>query len=135
MEDTTTYSEVTDSVRVVVHPVYIEEQSTPDEGQFVWAYHVRIENLGDKALHLKKRYWRITDAAGRIYEVHGDGVVGEQPRICPGEYYEYTSGTPLSHPSGFMEGHYDMYDDEGGLHRISIPSFSLDSPYSPSSVN
>lgn len=90
------YSETTRDIKVTVRPVYLEDQSSPAENHFVWAYHVRIENLGRRTVRLRSRHWRITDANGRLQEVRGPGVVGEQPELKPGEAFEYTSGTPLA---------------------------------------
>ena len=107
----------------------------PEEGRFFWAYTVEISNLGRERVQLRSRYWRITDAAGRVEEVRGAGVVGEQPLIEPGASYTYTSGCPLTTPSGFMSGWYQMVGSDGGLFNVEIPAFSLDSPYEPRRVN
>ena len=123
------YSATTNDIRVTVQPTFLEEQSTPGEDHYVWAYQVRIENTGGKTVKLLNRYWCITDALGRIQEVKGEGVVGEQPSIAPGEQFEYTSGTPLGAPSGIMLGTYEMEDQAGSRFVIDIPAFSLDSPY------
>ncbi len=88
------YSKTTRSIRITVNPMYLEDQSAPAENHFVWAYHVRIENEGAERVQLRTRYWRITDSFGRVQEVRGPGVVGEQPVLEPGEAFEYTSGTP-----------------------------------------
>ena len=122
------YKEVTHSIEVTVEPAYLEEQSAPDEHHFVWAYRVRIENLGDRTVQLVNRYWRITDADGRVQEVRGSGVVGEQPILSPGEAFEYTSGTPLRTSSGIMAGTYEMELENGDSFDIAIPPFSLDTP-------
>ncbi len=130
------YSQTTHSVRVTVYPVYLESESSPEENHYLWAYHVKIENLGDEVIQLKSRHWRITDAFGRVQEVRGGGVVGEQPIIEPGESYEYTSGTPLTTPSGIMVGSYEMaIQDSGKSFNVKIPAFSLDSPYQTISLN
>ena len=122
------YSSTTGSIRVMVKPQFLEDQSEPTENHFVWAYHVRIENNGERTVQLLNRHWTITDAFGRIQEVRGPGVVGEQPVLGPGESFEYTSGTPLGTPSGIMSGTYEMADDDD-LFEVMIPAFSLDSPY------
>ena len=122
------YSETTKSITVTVHPMYLEEQSEPDENHFVWAYHIRIENDGVEAVRLLNRYWRITDANGRVQEVRGAGVVGEQPVLEPGDSFEYTSGTPLGTPSGFMGGSYEMVMPTGERFDVTVPTFSLDCP-------
>ena len=123
------YHETTRSIRVTVEPFYLEDQSSPSDGHYVWAYQVRIENHGDDTVQLLNRYWRITDSLGRIQEVRGAGVVGEQPTLKPGESFEYTSGTPLPTPSGIMVGTYEMESAGGGRFDVAVPAFSLDSPH------
>lgn len=125
------YETTTNDIRVSVQPFYLEEQSVPVENRFVWAYSVRIENLGDAAVQLRNRHWKITDANGIMQEVRGPGVVGEQPVLNPGQVFEYTSGAPLSTPSGIMVGHYEMANAEGAMFDVAIPAFSLDSPHQP----
>lgn len=129
------YSAVTQSIKVTVKPVYLEDQSSPTENHYVWAYHVRIENQGDSTVQLRSRHWRITDALGRLQEVRGAGVVGEQPILKPGGTFEYTSGTPLPTPSGIMTGTYEMEREGGDRFDIKIPAFSLDSPHQPVRIN
>ena len=123
------YSQTTRSITVTVTPTFLEDQSSPTDDHYVWAYQVQIENTGDENAQLKNRYWRITDSFGRIQEVRGAGVVGEQPLLKPGESFEYTSGTPLSTPSGIMCGSYEMEGMNGELYEVLVPAFSLDSPY------
>ncbi|MGH6719294.1 MAG: Co2+/Mg2+ efflux protein ApaG [Alphaproteobacteria bacterium] len=129
------YSKTTRSITVTVTPQFLEEQSQPDRGHFVWAYHVRIENAGRETVQLLARHWRITDGQGRLHEVRGAGVVGEQPRLEPGEAFEYTSGTPLGTPSGFMAGSYAMANTTGDSFDVEIPAFSLDSPHHRGRIN
>ncbi len=129
------YSETTHKIRITVRPFYLEDQSSPEEMHFVWAYHVRIENQSPETVQLRNRYWRITDSLGRIQEVRGSGVVGEQPRLRPGEAFEYTSGTPLATPSGIMVGTYQMESESGERFEVKIPAFSLDSPHQPVRLN
>ena len=129
------YSETTDSIRVTVKPIYLEEQSSPGDNHFVWAYQVQIENLGEERVQLLARYWRITDSMGRVQEVRGAGVVGEQPVLEPGESYEYTSGTPLATPSGIMVGTYEMENAQGERFDVAVPAFSLDSPHQTVNLN
>jgi ApaG protein len=129
------YAETTRSIRVTVKPYYLEDQSSPTDNRYVWAYHVRIENRGAETVQLRRRHWRITDAMGRMQEVRGPGVVGEQPVLAPGQSYEYTSGTPLPTPSGIMVGSYQMTGETGELFDVAIPAFSLDSPFAVRSVN
>jgi len=124
------YEKTTRGIRVSVRSFYLEDQSEPDEGHFVWAYRVKIENQGREAVQLLRRTWQITDARGKTQRVHGAGVVGEQPLLEPGESYEYTSGTPLDTPSGFMVGAYHMIaTGSGETFDVAIPAFSLDSPH------
>lgn len=130
-----TFSDTTEDIRVSVQSYFLEGQSKPDEGQFVWAYRIQIDNESGKAVRLMSRHWIITDGDGSTREVMGDGVVGEQPLIEPGERYVYTSGSPLSHPSGFMKGTYDMVGEDGRELTVTIPTFSLDSPYCHDQIN
>ncbi|MEQ8396318.1 Co2+/Mg2+ efflux protein ApaG [Thalassobaculum sp.] len=129
------YSSTTHDIRVTVQPVYLDEQSSPEDGQYVWAYQVRIENLGAVTMRLRNRYWSITDARGRTQEVRGPGVVGEQPILRPGDSFEYTSGCPLPTPSGMMVGSYEMEAEDGERIEVAIPAFSLDSPHQPISLH
>ena len=129
------YHETTDSIYISVQPVYLDDQSSPTENHYVWAYQVRIENQGGGTVQLINRYWRITDSLGRVQEVRGAGVVGEQPTLKPGEAFEYTSGTPLPTPSGIMVGSYEMEDETGRRFDVAVPAFSLDSPYQPVQLN
>ena len=129
------YEETTRTIRVMVEPVFLDDQSSPSDDHYVWAYHVRIENLGRVTVQLRTRHWRITDANGRIHEVRGDGVVGEQPVLHPGEAFEYTSGTPLATPSGIMVGDYAMESESGEKFTVAIPAFSLDSPHQKRSLH
>lgn len=129
------YDALTRNIRVRVRPLYLEDQSEPSEDHYVWAYEVEIENEGTESVQLQDRYWRITDAFGRVQEVRGDGVVGEQPVIEPGECFEYTSGAPLPTPSGIMSGTYGMVSAGGDQFDVTIPAFSLDSPHDFKSVN
>jgi len=126
------YTASTRSITVTVNPSFLEEESTPADHEFRWMYHVRIENNGAGAVKLLSRYWRILDASGRVQEVRGPGVVGEQPILPPGHAFEYRSWTPLKTPSGIMTGSYQMEErDSGELFDVVIPAFSLDSPYQP----
>ena len=129
------YEKTTRAITVTVQPFYLDEQSSPDEEHYVWAYKVCIENGGENTVRLINRHWRITDKMGRQQEVKGPGVVGEQPTLRPGDVYEYTSGTPLSTPSGIMVGSYEMESEEGVRFEVEIPALSLDSPYDYASVN
>jgi ApaG protein len=126
------YETTTRNILVRAAPFYLAEQSEPDEDHFVWAYRITIENHGPSTVQLLRRTWRITDAQGHTILVEGEGVVGEQPVLKPGEAFEYTSGTPLQTPTGFMAGDYHMLDHtSGAAFDVAIPPFSLDSPYHP----
>ena len=123
------YSAITRAIRITVKPVYLDEQSAPEDNYFVWAYKVRIENQGGETVTLRTRHWRITDSMGRLQEVKGPGVVGEQPCLKPGDSFDYTSACPLTTPSGIMVGTYQMESDRGETFDVKIPAFSLDSPH------
>jgi len=129
------YSATTRAISVTVRPQYQPDQSDPAKSQYVWAYQVRIENRGDVAVQLRSRHWKITDALGRMKEVKGPGVIGQTPRLNPGEVFEYTSGTPLTTPSGFMGGTYQMVSEAGEQFDIEIPTFSLDTPSGSRQLN
>jgi len=120
------YTATTRAIQVTVRPQYLPDQSNKAKFQFVWAYQVRIENKGDIAVQLLSRHWKITDGNGRRQDVKGPGVVGKTPMLRPGEVFEYTSGTSLSTPSGFMGGSYQMVSEAGETFDIEIPTFSLD---------
>lgn len=122
------YAATTRGITVRVAPSYLPEQSDPQAGRWVWAYHIRIENGGDEPVQLISRHWIITDAQGRTQEVRGLGVVGEQPVIQPGASFDYVSGCPLTTPSGMMRGSYQMTLGSGWPFEVEIPAFSLDSP-------
>ena len=129
------YTSTTRSIRVSVVPTFLDDQSSPTDDHYVWAYQVKIENDGSETVQLVNRHWRITDATGRMQEVQGEGVVGEQPTLQPGQAFEYTSGTPLGTPSGIMAGSYEMENTDGERFEIEIPAFSLDSPYQARRLN
>jgi ApaG protein len=120
------YRAVTHAIEVTVTPRFLPERSAPDNGYYFWAYTIAITNRGTETVQLKTRHWKITDAHGRLQEVRGAGVVGEQPVLAPGESFEYTSGVPLPTPSGFMRGTYGMVTMSGRSFDIEIPAFSLD---------
>ncbi|MCM2291459.1 Co2+/Mg2+ efflux protein ApaG [Allorhizobium sp. BGMRC 0089] len=122
------YRALTRDIEVCVEPFYLAEQSDPEDSRYVWGYRVIIVNHSSIAVRLTYRYWHITDQNGQVDEVSGPGVIGEQPRLIPGERYEYCSGCPLDTPSGMMFGHYQMQTDEGDLFDVAIPAFSLDTP-------
>ncbi|QHM73980.1 Co2+/Mg2+ efflux protein ApaG [Mixta intestinalis] len=115
-------------VCVQVQSFYVESQSAPDEDRYVFAYTITIRNLGRDNVQLLSRYWLITNGNGRETEVQGDGVIGEQPHIMPGDEYQYTSGAVLETPMGTMQGHYVMIDDRGEQFYVDIPVFRLAVP-------
>ena len=129
------YRQVTHSIAISVRPVYLEDHSSPCDNRYVWAYHIKIENEGKERVQLINRYWRITDAQGRVQEVRGPGVIGKQPTLEPGDSFAYSSGTPLGSPSGIMVGSYEMETAAGVRFNADIPAFSLDSPHQPVSLN
>jgi ApaG protein len=113
---------------VSVVPTYLEAESSPSNAQYVWAYHVTIENQGRKTVQLLNRHWMITNARGELTEVKGPGVMGKQPFLKPGESHAYTSGAHIDTPSGMMGGSYQMESESGDRFDVEIPTFSLDSP-------
>jgi ApaG protein len=129
------YRAVTRQIEVKVTPRFLPERSSPENGYFFWAYTIMLTNLGGETVQLKTRHWRITDAQGRLQEVRGAGVVGEEPVLKPGENYEYTSGVPLPTSSGFMTGTYGMVTQDGEKFDIAIPAFSLDTPQKERTIN
>jgi ApaG protein len=135
MSKSDVYQEQTYGVVIAVSPEYLADHSDPDEGRHVWAYHVRIENQGTEPVQLLYRHWRIADAKGTSHEVIGDGVVGDQPVLAPGESYTYSSGTPLATGSGFMSGRFHMIAADGTRFDAEVPAFSLDGPDRPLAVH
>lgn len=115
------------SIKVTAQSQYQPDSSSPDEGRYVFAYTITIENQGVKPAQLMSRHWIITDADGKVQEVRGQGVVGEQPHLRPGESFQYTSGTILATPLGSMHGSYAMVGDDGTKLEVPIPAFSLSS--------
>jgi ApaG protein len=122
------YRATTRDIQITVRPEYLPERSSPKEGEYFWAYTIEIKNLGRMPVQLVSRHWKITDANGRVEEVRGPGVVGKQPLLRPGERFEYTSGVPLSTPSGLMAGTYQMVTELGDKFDAEVPAFSLDAP-------
>jgi ApaG protein len=116
------------NIIVEATPHYIENQSSPDEQRFVFAYTVSISNAGSIAAKLLSRHWLITDANGKTQEVKGDGVVGEQPYLQPGDVFRYTSGAIIETPVGVMQGEYSMLADDGERFDAPIPKFTLSVP-------
>jgi len=122
------HSAQTRDVIVRVSVSFLADQSEPARGHWFWAYHIRIENTGSQSVQLLTRHWTITDGRGGRHEVRGDGVVGEQPVIQPGESYDYVSGCPLQTPTGAMEGSYHMVAADGSTFDATIPRFPLIGP-------
>jgi ApaG protein len=129
------YEAVTRGIRVRVVPQFLEEESSTEDSRYVWAYTIDIANEGSETVQLRSRHWRITDANGRLEEVRGPGVVGQTPVLEPGASFRYTSGCPLTTPSGIMVGSYKMTTESGELIDVAIPAFSLDSPHAARSLN
>jgi ApaG protein len=129
------YQETTQKISVSAMPVYIDERSDPENSKYFWAYRIVIQNNSARTVQLLSRYWHIVDANGRAEEVRGEGVIGEQPVLYPGDTYEYTSGCPLATPSGFMRGTYTMADESGTEFDVAIPAFPLDLPDVNPSLN
>jgi ApaG protein len=129
------YEAVTRQIRVRVEPRFLEERSDADEGNFFWSYTIDVFNEGREIVQLKSRFWRITDERGKVEEVRGPGVVGETPIIKPGTSFTYSSGCPLSTPSGIMVGQFFMTTASGEAFAIDVPAFSLDSPYGKRPLN
>lgn len=121
------YRAVTHDIEITAEPVYLDEQSAPQQGRWFWAYTITITNHGTERVQLISRHWRITDGHGRVHEVRGEGVIGEQPLIEPGSSFSYTSGCPLQTPEGIMVGDYTMVKPDGEMISVAIPAFSLDS--------
>lgn len=117
------------SIEVMAEPTYLEDESEPHAGQYVWAYQVTILNRSDESVKLRRRHWKITDSQGAIHEIKGKGVVGIEPVLKPGEKFSYTSGAVLNTPSGIMAGVYEMERLSGGRFKVTVPTFSLDSPH------
>jgi ApaG protein len=113
-------------VRVAVN--FLPEQSRIEAGKWFWVYHIRIENLSDRTVQLLTRHWRITDGRGAVNFVDGEGVVGEQPVLRPGQSHDYVSGCPLQTPTWSMEGHYTFRSEDGSEIKAAIPFFPLAAP-------
>lgn len=130
-----TSSALTDGIRVRVQSHYLPEQSSPRDDRFVFAYTITISNEGSYTAQLRTRHWIITDGRGSIEEVQGDGVVGEQPRLSPGQSFQYTSGCVLTTPIGTMHGTYRFWKDDGTYFDATIAPFSLAFPVRDEDLN
>ena len=129
------YRAVTRQIEVTVEPNFQPGRSAIDKGQYFWSYTIVIINSGHETVQLRTRHWIITDAVGHKQVVRGEGVIGKQPVLAPGERFEYTSGVPLTTASGFMTGRYQMVSESGEHFEIDVPTFSLDSPDSKRVLN
>jgi ApaG protein len=123
------YELKTHDVVVRVEPDFLHEESSPSDHRYIWAYTVEIENQSEQELQVVERFWKIADSRGQVQEVRGSGVVGEKPVLKPGEVFRYTSGAPLTEPSGMMLGSYFMQTPEGERISVEIPTFLLESPH------
>ncbi len=121
---------MTEGIKVSVRAVYVPEQSSPRVRRYVFAYTVKIANEGESPAQLRSRHWIITDGDGRVEEVRGPGVIGQQPYLAPGDQFEYTSGCVLTTPRGEMRGTYEMHRPDGSSFEAAIAPFSLSLPYS-----
>jgi ApaG protein len=133
--DACMYRAVTRQIEVTVEPNFLPERSSADKQEYFWSYTIVITNSGDETVQLRTRHWIITDGTGRKQEVRGEGVVGEQPVLAPGERFEYTSAVPLPTASGIMTGRYQMVTESGERFEIEVPTFSLDSPDGKRTLN
>ena len=122
------HSATTEGITVRVAVNYLPEQSQPESGKWFWVYHIRIENASHEVVTLMMRHWRITDGQGLVAHVDGEGVVGEQPCLQPGESHDYVSGCPLETPFGSMEGFYTFHHEDGSPFEVRIPFFPLAAP-------
>ena len=129
------YQQTTESVEVTVEPIFLEDHSRPLDNHYIWLYQVTIRNKGAESCTLRARHWTTIDANGKVQEIKGAGVVGEEPLLNPGDVFEYSSGTPLSAPSGIMRGTYEMERPSGERFLVEIPAFSLDSPHDSAALN
>jgi ApaG protein len=123
------YQALTHGVRVTAAPSFMDAESSHAQGRYFWAYAIEIVNLSTQTVQLMTRHWFITDGRGEVHEVRGEGVVGKQPVLRPGESFNYTSGCPLTTPDGSMHGFYAMQGENGTIFDVEVPLFPLDSPY------
>ena len=129
------YRAITRNIEITVQPQFLESQSAPMQDKYVWAYTITVINRSSETVQLLTRHWVITDAHGHKQEVQGAGVVGEQPKLRPDDSFQYSSGCPLTTPSGMMVGSYGMVTDKGEKFDVQIPAFSLDCHHDKHSVN
>lgn len=129
------YRAVTYGIEVTVEPFYLEEESVPEDNRYVWGYRITIANNSSEIMQVMARYWQITDGNGRVEEVRGQGVVGEQPVLEPSDLFQYSSGCPLTTSSGVMVGRYELHTPQGKVFEVEIPAFSLDVPEQRRTLN
>jgi ApaG protein len=134
-QDGAAYEARTRDIVVRVFATYAAEESSPDQGLYLWSYTVEIENHGTETVTLISRRWSITDGFNRVNDVEGSGVVGEQPELKPREAFRYISNCPLPTPSGAMKGSYQMVTDQGEVFEAEIPEFSLHLPGAAAKLN
>ena len=125
MSPTTNSNTLTEGVRIQAAAQYMQSESDPDRGRFIFVYRIRMHNQSDRTVQLITRHWVIIDGNGRREDVHGDGVVGKQPILSPGETFEYTSYCPLRTDWGTMEGHFTFLDEAGGPFRAMVGRFYM----------
>jgi len=123
------FEQRTKDVIIRVEPEFLAEQSSAADSRYIWAYTVEIDNQSAEDLQVTDRFWQIADSRGQMQEIHGKGVVGEKPVIKAGETFRYTSGAPLTAPSGMMLGTYTLQGEDGNSFDVKIPAFVLDSPH------
>lgn len=128
IKDLFQHSATTDGITVRVAVNFLPEQSQPEASRWFWVYHIRIENAAHESVQLISRHWRVTDGAGLVAHVDGDGVVGEQPVLRPGDSHDYVSGCPLDTNFGSMEGFYTFHREDGSPFEVRIPFFPLAAP-------
>ena len=129
------YQAVTQHIQVTVEPHFLPDESDPEDDKFFFAYSIEIANLGSAIVQVRTRHWTITDGLGRVQQIDGPGVVGEEPILHPGESFRYTSGCPLGTPTGIMVGHYGVETLQGTRFDVAIPAFSLDAPFIARTLN
>lgn len=130
MKQAPLFTKITNGIRIDAFPIFLTEQSNPKKSSYFWAYYIVIENNSEETIQLLSRFWRIIDENGRVNEVRGDGVIGQQPILKPEEKYSYTSSVNLATPSGVMMGSYNfrIFSTQKDM-QVEIPTFSLDSPF------
>lgn len=129
------YEAQTNLIQVSVTPFYLEEESSPEEAEYVWMYHIMIDNQRRESLKIVGTYWQLTDSYGRVEEIRGSSIGGEQPTIPAGQDYHYVNVVSLRTPSGLMTGAYHAMDRLGTSYEIAIPTISLDSPHQSKTIH